>query len=74
MSKYRIVPKQDFGRRGFWIDGAWVKTGFVVTRNGCNCMPGATWFRTVEDAMTGIRVFEETGGGDAFWARMRAAA
>jgi hypothetical protein len=24
--------------------------------------------------MTGIRVFEQTGGGDAFWHAMRAAA
>jgi hypothetical protein len=75
MSKYRIVPKRDFGRMGFWIEGKWVKTGFVVTDGFCNVMPGATWFRTVADAMAAIRVLEETkGDSDAFWARMRAAA
>jgi hypothetical protein len=71
MAKYRIKPKRDFGKLGFWIDGKWVRQGFVVTRDGGNCMPGATWFRTVADAFAGIRALEETGGGDAFWRRLR---
>ena len=69
--KYRITPKRDFGPKGFWINRQWVRQGFVVTRDGCNCMPGATWFQTVAEAMAGIRALEEAGGGDAFWRRMR---
>lgn len=73
MSKYRIVPKQDFGSgAGYLINGRYVKRGFIVTRDGCNCMPGATWFETVAEAMRAIPVLEETGGSPAFWSRVRA--
>lgn len=72
MTKYRIVPKRDFGPMGFWINKQWVRQGFVVTRDGCNCMPGATWFRTTAEAMRAIQALEDTGGGSEFWARVRA--
>ena len=68
--KYRIKPKQDFGPKGFLINGQWVRSGFVVTKSGCNCMPGATWFQTISDAMHAIRVLEQTGGGPRFWDAM----
>ena len=52
--KYKIVIKRDFGPYGYWNhkNRRNEKTGFVVTDGVCNIMPGATWFRTVEDAMT----------------------
>lgn len=81
-TKYRIVPKRDFGGgNGYWMAGAgnsgtlnygWVKRGFVVTDGRCNIMPGATWFRSVADAMRGLRIYIETNGdADAFWDRVR---
>lgn len=63
--KYRIAIKRDFGNgKGYWLPNAgdvgtmkfgWVKSGFVVVKDGCNCIPGAMWFRTVDEAMDGIR-------------------
>lgn len=55
---YRIEPKQDFGPNGFLIEGRWVKSGFVVTKQGCNVMPGATWFETEPEAKKGIAALE----------------
>ena len=64
-AKYKITIKRDFGPgKGHWLPGAgttgtghygFVKTGFVVVQNGCNCIPGACWFRTIEEAADGIR-------------------
>lgn len=74
--RWRIVPKRDFGSGpGFWIDGQWVKTGYVVTDGICNVMPGATWFRTVARASEALVIYVEVAaaGGDAeeFWRRIR---
>lgn len=65
MTKYRIVPKRDFGPGpGYWMPNAgttgrgnygFVKTGFVVTDGACNVAPGGCWFRTIPDAMKFIR-------------------
>lgn len=71
MAKYRIVPKRDFGPKGFWIGGEWVRSGFIVTRDGCNCMPGATWFQSISDAFFAIEVLEKTRGGPDFWIAMQ---
>lgn len=81
--KFRIVPKRDFGSGpGFWLPNAgttgtgnygFVKSGFVVTDGICNIMPGATWFRTVAEAMSAIRIYIEAQGNAAkFWELMRA--
>jgi len=51
---YLIREKQDFGEYGFLISGFRVKTGYVVIKDGCNVMPGACWFQTVEAAMRAI--------------------
>lgn len=69
--RFRITIKRDFGRNGFWIGGRWVRQGFVVTRGGANIMPGATWFRTVADAMRAIRIWTEAETVDEFWTRLR---
>ncbi len=66
--KYRIKPKMDFGGRGFWIGGKWVRKGFVVTDGRCNIMPGAIWFLTIADAMKAIRIWIEVKGNVGhFW-------
>jgi len=75
--KYRIAIKRDFGKgKGFWLPGAgdvgtmnygYVKSGFVVLKQGCNCMPGATWFRTVAEAMIAIKAHMEVGHSSQFW-------
>jgi hypothetical protein len=71
--KFKIVIKRDFGSGpGYLINGKWVKSGFVVTRGGCNIMPGATWFQTVEAAMKGIAAYISSETSDEFWARVRA--
>lgn len=78
MTRYRIVPKRDFGSGpGFWLPGAgdhgtakygFVKRGFVVTDGIRNVMPGATWFRTVADAFAAIADLEAAkGDADTFW-------
>lgn len=68
MTKYRIVPKRDFSRNGFLINGRWVRHGFVVTDGVCNIMPGATWFQTVAEAMEGLGVWlAAKGDAKAFW-------
>jgi len=72
MTKYRIEPKRDFGGRGFLLDRHWVVRGFIVTRNGCNIMPGAVWFRTTAEAMHAIAVYDRAGGNaERFWQLMR---
>jgi hypothetical protein len=56
-SQYGIFPIKH-PAPGAYIRGEYVREGFVVTRNGCNIMPGATWFRTSEAAQEAIRVFD----------------
>lgn len=72
--KYRIVPKRDFGGgNGFWMEGQWVKSGFVVTDGLCNVMPGAAWFRSIRSALVGIDCLEKSAGNsDEFWRLVRA--
>ena len=65
---YSIKPKKDFGTQGFLIEGKWVKKGYVVVKDGCNAMPGATWFRTVAEAEEAIDVLIAVDGdAELFW-------
>lgn len=67
---FAVEPKRDFGPSGFYIGGKFVKHGFVVTKDGCNAMPGATWFLSVEDAQRAIDTFIDVdGNADKFWQR-----
>ena len=68
---FTIEPKRDFGPVGFYIDGALIKDGFVVVKDGCNPMPGAAWFRTIARAQYAIDVLIEVDGdADKFWSRV----
>jgi hypothetical protein len=66
---YKIMPKQDFGSQPFLIKGEWVKSGFnVIDKNGCNAMPGATWFRTTIDAKEAIdALILSRDNAEIFW-------
>lgn len=68
MRKYQIKIKRDFGRYGYWdpVLRKNIKQGFVVTHGGCNCIPGAMWFRTIEKAMLAIEVHMQVGDTMAF--------
>lgn len=61
--KYKISIKRDWGPYGYWNSKTRrnEKTGFVVGNPGGNCMPGAVWFETIEDAMIGIEAHVKTG-------------
>jgi hypothetical protein len=59
---------------GWWIDGRWVTDGFNVCHAdphpyaGCNAMPAACWFQTVEDARAHIDILIQVNGdADEFW-------
>ena len=72
---FRIKAKKDFGEHGFWEPKIRdnIKEGWVVTRGGCNPMPGGTWGRTQKEAQQLIDVFlavEEDG--QRFWHLLRA--
>lgn len=79
---FTIEPKRDFGPHGFFLEGRFTKVGCVVIKDACNAMPGATWFRTIEDAKEAIDVLIAVGGADIwqrpavyskrFWERMQA--
>lgn len=77
---FRIVPKRDFGRHSFLVDGRWVSSGFVVTfasgsYRGCNAMPGGTWSPDIPGALqmiavarkVGFRADGEVADSDRFW-------
>lgn len=69
---YTIVPKRDFGPMGHYVDGKLTKVGYVAVKDGCNAMPGATWFHTVESAKEAIDVLVAVGGdSELFWQRLR---
>jgi hypothetical protein len=71
---YTITPKLDFGNRPHLVNGAYYKHGWVVVKDGCNAMPGATWFSLVSKAKRAIDILEDVGeDSDEFWKRMRAA-
>lgn len=69
---YEIRVKRDFGSQFHLIDGMPCMWGYVVVKDGCNAMPGATWFQTVKEAKRAIDVLiEHPEGGDAFWKALR---
>lgn len=65
---FTVEPKRDFGPIGFLVDGQFTKIGYVVTKRSCNAMPGAVWFRTIEDAKTAIDALADTGS-EGIWSR-----
>jgi hypothetical protein len=63
MTNYKIKVKRDFGKFG-WYDSETRsnrRDGFVVTDGICNVIPGACWFKTIEDAMVGVQAHMMSG-------------
>ncbi len=71
---YKIVPKRDFGPGpGYFIDGKYVKKGWLITDGLCNVAPGATWFESIALAQEGIDALIAAGAdSDKFWAILHA--
>lgn len=63
-----IKPKRDFGNS--------LEHGWVVVRGGCNVLPGATWGRSMDEALMLANVFLAVEGlpneADRFWNLLRA--
>ncbi len=56
MTNYRIQPKTDFGKLGFYLcGGEKVSHGFEVWTGDRNALP-KTWFRTEANAQSAIDV------------------
>jgi hypothetical protein len=71
---FTIEPKRDFGPTGSLVDGRLTKVGYVAVRDGCNAMPGATWFSTIESTKEAIDVLITVGSdSERFWQRVRGA-
>lgn len=51
---FTLHVKGDFGDQPHLIDGLPCAWGYIAVRNGCNAMPGATWFQTVKDGKRGV--------------------
>ena len=68
---YVIVPKRDMGNSPWLINGNSVRRGYVITQNGVNVMPGATWACSLIEAKVMIDTLEETndkdGSAKTFW-------
>jgi hypothetical protein len=72
---FTIKPKRDFGERGFYDADTRrnVKEGWVIVKDGCNAMPGATWAHTQARATQMIDVFMAVDqDSQKFWHLLRA--
>jgi hypothetical protein len=57
---YKIEEKMDFGKN--------TGSGFVITKNSVNIMPGATWALDVKEAHLMIDIYEKSDGvPEMFW-------
>jgi hypothetical protein len=59
---HEIRPKRDIGPNGFLFNGVSVHSGWVVVHNGCNPMPAAAWFTTIDEAIVAIDILIELDG------------
>jgi len=68
---FLIKPKRDFGN-GYLSNGRVIKRGWNVVKDGCNIMPGATWFETPKKAKRAINVLLRVkGDAQKFWEIMQ---
>jgi len=72
--KYRgfeIKPKLDFGQYPYRSHGNVISTGWVVIKDGCLAMPGATWSESILSARAAIDIWIESGfDAKKFWELM----
>lgn len=68
-----IEIKQDFENDFYIVDGMPTETGYIVTKNNVNVMPGAVWFQTVKHAKRAIDILISTeGDADMFHSGLEA--
>ena len=72
-----VKPKLDFGspelNTAYVQEGCPEAHGRVVVEKGCNVLPGATWAKSREEALTLIDVFLAADrNGQKFWHLLRA--
>jgi hypothetical protein len=68
---FHIVNKLDMGSYPHLSHANSIRTGFVVTKDGCNAMPGAIWFKCMLSAKAGIDLWMESGyTAELFWKLM----
>lgn len=63
---YDIKAKKDFVDHLAYHRGFYISEGYVVVKDGCNPMPGAIWFQTVESAEECIDILIAVGP-ERFW-------
>jgi len=63
---YTVQAKRDYADVLSFDRGFYIRDGFVVVKDGCNAMPGAVWFNTVESARQAIDILEVVGE-KRFW-------
>lgn len=64
--EYEIKAKRDFVDHLAYHRGFYISEGYVVVKDGCNPMPGAIWFKTVESAEECIDILIAVGP-ERFW-------
>lgn len=70
---FSIVPKLDFGQNPYRSHANVISTGWVITKNGCNAMPGATWDSSLLACRASIDIWIESGfNAEKYWELMEA--
>jgi hypothetical protein len=65
---FTIQPKLDMGSSPWLSQANNVRTGWVIVRDGCNAMPGATWAGSPMEAKAMIDLFiEAEEDAEKFW-------
>lgn len=70
---YSIVPKLDFGDHAYRSHANVISTGWIVTKDGCNAMPGATWDASILACRASIDIWIESDfNTNKYWELMEA--
>ena len=64
IEEYSIVPKRDFGKLGFYDarTRSNISAGWIVKKGGCNAIPGAGWYKTLDEAVVGLNLLIASKG------------
>jgi hypothetical protein len=77
LGDFTIKAKKDFGQYGYYDSKTRtnINAGWVIVKDHCNIMPGATWARTQDEALHMINCFIAVGeDAQKFWGLLRAIA
>jgi len=68
---FTIKPKLDFGQYPYRGHGNVISTGWVVIKDGCLALPGATWSSSILEARACIDIWIEAGfNAEKYWELM----